>query len=265
MVRRPDTPHHTARTLVADVFDEGPDYSTTRRDGTGDYLLILTLDGRGLIGQGDAAWVTEPGDVVLFAPGVPQFYGTAPQPGRWHLAWAHFQPRTPWENLLDWPRQPDGVGRLRGAGAALRRQFMGLPATCRRPRRHAVLSGMNALERILLLCDELRPATQRIDPRIAAVRDAVAQDPAADWSVDTMADVAHLSPSRFAHVFRQDIGTSPRAFVEAMRLRRAAELLECTQLAVQAIAAHAGFDSAFYFSLRFKKAYGVPPSEWRGP
>jgi AraC family transcriptional regulator of arabinose operon len=52
-------------------------------------------------------------------------------------------------------------------------------------------------------------------------------------------------------------------YVEARRIERATQLLRVTSLSVKQIAEQVGFESPFYFSLRFKKATGISPSAYR--
>ena len=48
-----------------------------------------------------------------------------------------------------------------------------------------------------------------------------------------------------------------------MRLKRSAQLLEDTQMTVSEIAYQAGFSDAGYFSVCFKKHYGISPTEFK--
>jgi AraC family transcriptional regulator of arabinose operon len=81
--------------------------------------------------------------------------------------------------------------------------------------------------------------------------------------VETLARRCGLSRSRFAELFREQMGVSPLAFLENQRLRRARELLEHTSLNLAEISVQAGFASPFYFSLRFKKHFGASPRNYR--
>jgi len=79
-----------------------------------------------------------------------------------------------------------------------------------------------------------------------------------------MATASGLSGSRFAHLFRDRVGLSPRAFVEAERMARARQLLEMSDLPIKEIAAQLGFASEFYFSTRFRRSAGQSPRDFRG-
>lgn len=121
-----------------------------------------------------------------------------------------------------------------------------------------------SLEEVVLLT-AARAESRRsgVDPRIRRAEDLIAADPGAPHTVRSLAERVRLSPSRFAHLFTEQIGRSPmRALLQA-RLLHAARLLEVTELPVERVAAASGFGSPFHFSRVFRQRYGVPPGEYR--
>lgn len=75
--------------------------------------------------------------------------------------------------------------------------------------------------------------------------------------------VAHLSPSRLAHLFTAQTGTPLRGYVEAQRMEAAARLLEMTPDSVAEIARRVGFADPLYFSRRSRALRGLSPSAHR--
>ena len=65
-----------------------------------------------------------------------------------------------------------------------------------------------------------QPAIRRRedDPRIRAAIDHLAAHLTVPISVESIADSIHLSPSHFAHLFREQTGESANAFVERLRM-----------------------------------------------
>jgi AraC family transcriptional regulator of arabinose operon len=80
--------------------------------------------------------------------------------------------------------------------------------------------------------------------------------------VASLASSVALSPSRFAHLFRQQVGVSPMQYVDLQRLQRAKQLLERTAKSISEIAFEVGYDP-IHFSLRFKQHTGVSPRAYR--
>lgn len=82
------------------------------------------------------------------------------------------------------------------------------------------------------------------------------------FSVDTLSEVAGVSPSHLERLCRRATGTSVIQFCRARRIERAKELLREGQLSVTAIAAATGFTSVHYFSRTFKDVVGMSPREY---
>jgi AraC-like DNA-binding protein/quercetin dioxygenase-like cupin family protein len=105
--------------------------------------------------------------------------------------------------------------------------------------------------------------TAAMDPAIGPVLSAVHRDPARDWSVDELADLASLSRSAFATRFAALLGEPPGAYVLRQRLERAAQLLDSTTESVGRIASRVGYTSEAAFSRAFTRAFGESPRSWR--
>jgi transcriptional regulator GlxA family with amidase domain len=89
------------------------------------------------------------------------------------------------------------------------------------------------------------------------------ENPAADLSVEAMAERAHLSPRHFARSFRAEVGVTPARYVEHVRLEAARRRLEDTPDPVAAIAASCGFGTPETMRRVFLRALGVGPAEYR--
>jgi AraC-like DNA-binding protein len=78
-------------------------------------------------------------------------------------------------------------------------------------------------------------------------------------SVADLADRACLSPSAFAHLFRDVSGMSPYQFIKSVRLDRARELLVGGELNVSEVARSVGYSSLSHFINEFKRHFGITP------
>ena len=104
---------------------------------------------------------------------------------------------------------------------------------------------------------------QGVDPRISEVLDLICRQLDRPFSISELARLCHLSPSRFAHLFREQLDMTPLQFIERQRIERARKLLEHTGHTIASISQQVGFESAFYFSRRFKLATGSSPRDYR--
>jgi transcriptional regulator GlxA family with amidase domain len=82
-------------------------------------------------------------------------------------------------------------------------------------------------------------------------------------TVAAMAARVLMSPRTFARRFKEISGTTPHRWLLDQRLRRAEELLESTDLPVEAVAARAGFGSADTLRHHFTAWRGVGPTAHR--
>jgi AraC family transcriptional regulator of arabinose operon len=123
----------------------------------------------------------------------------------------------------------------------------------------------NCLERALMLVYHSisRAEESDSDRRLLKVVEYINAHYIEDLHISDLARIAHLSVSRFAHIFKNQYKISPSAFVENQRIAKARELLLSTHRSVQEIADMTGFSNQFHFSARFKKLTGQSPSQFR--
>lgn len=84
-----------------------------------------------------------------------------------------------------------------------------------------------------------------------------------DLSVGVLARRALMSERTFARRFRAEVGATPAAWVARLRLQRAQELLERTELSVEEVAQLAGFGAAAALRHHFAQALGTTPLAYR--
>ena len=82
-------------------------------------------------------------------------------------------------------------------------------------------------------------------------------------SVEDIAKVANLSESHLFSVFKKEIGISPITYLNNYRLSIAANELINTDKTVVEICDAVGITDSVYFNKMFRKAYQMPPSEYR--
>lgn len=82
-------------------------------------------------------------------------------------------------------------------------------------------------------------------------------------SVDTLANVARMSRRTFTRRFREATGTTLVKWLAAERIARAQQLLETTDLTIEAVATEVGFGSALSLRQHFSNQLQTSPSEYR--
>ena len=91
----------------------------------------------------------------------------------------------------------------------------------------------------------------------------IADHPAADLSVETLASQASLSPRQFARAFAAEVGMPPGRYVDRVRLETARRRLEDTADGVEQTARSCGYGTPEAMRRAFIRALGVSPGEYR--
>lgn len=82
-------------------------------------------------------------------------------------------------------------------------------------------------------------------------------------TIDEVAEYTGVSRSTLFREFREEMGVSPKEYLDRFRIERAARLLDTTDLKVSAVAASVGYENGLYFSKAFKKYTGKSPTQYR--
>ena len=84
-----------------------------------------------------------------------------------------------------------------------------------------------------------------------------------DLPVDRLAERACMSPRNFARAFRRELGMTPAAYVEALRVDHARGRLESTAEKLDAVARASGFGTVETMRRAFHRRLGVGPADYR--
>lgn len=104
------------------------------------------------------------------------------------------------------------------------------------------------------------------EPDSSAIREAkrfIDENYMYDLTLTMLAERYRYHPTYFSEMFKAQAGTSFIHYVTDIRMKHAVRLLEGTELGLGDIAELTGFSNASYFSSKFKKRYGLSPSEYR--
>lgn len=252
--------------LVTDLgcFPDAVGHLVERPHGIANHILIfiesghgwLELSGRHSLGRGDT---------VLIPAHHAHAYG-ADLNDPWKIYWFHFAGRGT-QALLEWTpfsvRNPSVRSPLIDS---LRLHFhTALAAAERGYSDHTLLELSRILINVLTLLHSNNPGrsghckTLRIERVMASMRNHLETPKPLTY----YAREAGLSISRFSETFKKHCGISPMAYLAELRVQRACELLDRSDLQVGEVAAALGYGDRLYFSRLFRKHTGLPPTEYR--
>lgn len=104
----------------------------------------------------------------------------------------------------------------------------------------------------------------RGDARIEHILRRIRQEMASpDLSVEALAREIELTPVQMRKLFQRETRTSPKQYLQRLRLQHAVQLLRHSTKSVKEVAAESGFASDAYFHLVFRKALDCTPTEYR--
>ena len=109
----------------------------------------------------------------------------------------------------------------------------------------------------------LQHEPSRPTPRIQRVVEQMRSCLDQDLPLSQLAATAGLSPSQLVRAFGVAVGMPPHRYLQGMRIEKARELLEWTDLPVIDIALSCGFGQPGHFATTFRKAVGLSPRSWR--
>jgi transcriptional regulator GlxA family with amidase domain len=102
-----------------------------------------------------------------------------------------------------------------------------------------------------------------LHPAIHRVQDAVSADPARAWSLEALSAIAATSPRHLSRLFNRHAGMSLPAYVNALRVALARDLLAQTRLDMERVAERAGFASPRQLRRAWARLHDGPPSALR--
>lgn len=102
-----------------------------------------------------------------------------------------------------------------------------------------------------------------IHPAVHRVQDAITADPAREWSLEALAQLAFASPRHLSRLFNEHAGMSIPDYLNRLRVALAQQLLTETRLDMERVAERAGFASSRQLRRAWGRINSTPPSAVR--
>ncbi|WP_045440878.1 reactive chlorine-specific transcriptional regulator RclR [Citrobacter sp. S-77] len=102
-----------------------------------------------------------------------------------------------------------------------------------------------------------------LHPRLGGVVFLMLESPAHPWTVEELAQRAHMSRASFAQLFREVSNSTPLAVLTTLRLQFAAQMLSRGSQPLIVIAESVGYASESSFHKVFLRQFGCTPGEYR--
>jgi len=102
-----------------------------------------------------------------------------------------------------------------------------------------------------------------IHPSIHRAQDAIVANPAEDWTLAHLADIANLSQRHLSRLFREQTGLSVVDYVNLIRVTLARDIISQSRLDIEAVAERSGFASARHLRRIWQQHHEKPPTAFR--
>lgn len=240
--------------------------SVARPNGMVDFQLIYLFAGQGsYYNNAQGRW--EPfnaGEFIVFSPNMPQFYRYNACSGV-EAFWVHFSGNGAESLLRELQLQP---GKSYKTAQFSPKLFKKIIKAALIGGRHAPVQAAGYLAALLArLADAAQTGNfvlegedyQKIQPAIEYLK----LHSNAQVNNRQLANLCHLSQSRFCHLFKTVVGVSPAQYRLNLKMQLACRLLEETDYSIRTIAESTGYQDPLYFSKAFKEKNGLSPKQFR--
>jgi AraC family transcriptional regulator of arabinose operon len=254
----------TRRLVVTDAgyFPRAQDHGRHRPDGLTETIIIVCVAGSGWVESNGSRSLVGPGGCIVIPGGTPHSYG-ASDGDPWTIWWCHIR-GTDAKDLVEAAGIGDGQLSLSLRAidrvSAMLDEIVSALERDQSPPRLVATAGMAwrlltqlAVDRILPEHGEpleraMRYLSERIDGSI---------------KVPDLAALVGISPSHLSTLFRKSTGGGVLAHHSALKMARARQLLDTTELPISAVSREIGMQDQFYFSRQFSRLHNMSPSAYR--
>jgi len=116
----------------------------------------------------------------------------------------------------------------------------------------------------MIMIDRRQMLRDEYMARINRVIDHIDRNIGKDLGLEELARVAHFSRFHFHRIFHALVGEALNAFIQRVRLERAAgQLTDNPKKTITAVALDCGFSGSAAFARAFKERFGMSASAWR--
>lgn len=83
------------------------------------------------------------------------------------------------------------------------------------------------------------------------------------FRIADLANVCHMSETHFRRIFQQKMNMTPSEYVNFVRVKKACELIDKTDISMERVAEQVGFVTPSTFNRNFRRIIGTSPYQWK--
>lgn len=258
----------TAGLIPTDVgyFPKAHGHYRERPHGAGQAIFIYCVHGHGWCDLDGVRHETGPGDLLVVPWNTPHAYGAA-ENDPWTIYWFHAQGDLVPAFLKELGVSPQLPVAHPGGETQLLSLFEDVLGAVEQGYAPSnLVYAAQALGHLLAaMSRECRDRQHRSGPRqnVARTITHMKQHLKAPLQLDALAAIANLGRSQYSALFKRQTGYAPIDYFIRLRMHRACQLLDTTDLGIKAIASELGYEDPLYFSRLFRSVNEMSPLAYR--
>lgn len=212
------------------------------------WLLHFVVSGKGVFHMEDREYVVHPGEFFVIPPYKEAYY-KADARNPWEYIWIGFTTNT------SLPVQLKDVMCLQKAGYVFKSMKNAQDMTSGKA--EYLCAKLWELFSIILESEETH--FDYIENALTIIH----SEYMLGITVQEIADRLSLERTYFSHIFKKNVGVSPKKYLLDYRMKRAADLIVNHEQNISTTALSVGYNDIYVFSKMFKQYYGVSPTQCR--
>ena len=256
--------------IATDVgyFPQAAGHLRERPTGVDQAIFIYCAKGCGWCEMGGGYHAVKVGELLVVPPEVPHAYGTTDDAEPWSIYWFHVKGglvpaflreldiavESPVVRIGDDPQLLALFEELLNVAAHGYTTLQLLQAS------QILAHLMAVMIRDHRNSPQEHPSTQqKIAQTITFMRQHLNQA----LQLDALAALASLSRSRYVDLFKKQTGYAPIDYFIRMRMHRACQLLDTTEISIKGVATELGYEDPLYFTRVFRAVVEMAPTAYR--
>ncbi len=231
------------------------------------YAFYFTVDGHALLTTEDSSSMISPNSFVLVPPSCECRLERYPEEEVWASYWCYFKCRPEWIELVDWALRfsvPYVIEIEPLLSEVLQSSLTEMISILALPNELEERLITNLLESVLIRIKNVAPVVDDTgDRRVTRVANYLLHHIDETIPLTDLAAMVGISVSHLSSLFRTQMDMSLVSWRDTIRMEKACDLLQYSDLTITDIASRVGYPDQLYFTRRFRRFYGSSPSSYR--
>ena len=238
-----------------------------RKKGSLQYILIYCIDGKGWVSIDGIKMEVKPNQFFIIPKDTAHSYGSY-NSDPWSIYWIHFSGKLAAEFTVQNQKVesilPSKIARIDERIMLFEEMLQNLEMGYSKENLHYAnicLLHFLASFKYINQFRQIRKIRERdvIEDSIFFMKENIQKK----LTLKELSRKAGLSPSHFSFKFYKKTGRSPMDYLIHLRIQRACQFLDNSELRIGEVSEKVGYEDNFYFSRIFKKIMGVSPVKYR--